>query len=96
MKGKRQLPEGAVVKFRHRRERSKPKGQVPEMGELPTLAAKGGVTSCVLILPGGVEIYGTAQCNSKENYSKRLGRDISLGRALAQAEKEHPELFKTK
>jgi len=87
MKGKRQVPEGAVVKFQHRRERSF-KGTV--------LEAKGGVTSCVLILPGGVEVYGTAQCNSKENYSKRLGRDISLGRALAQAEKEHPELFKAK
>lgn len=87
---KREVPEGAVVKFQHRREKTF-KGK--RLGELRTLDAKGGTTSCVLILPGGVEIYGTAQCNSKENYNKRIGRDVSLGRALALAEKEHPELF---
>lgn len=84
---KREVPDGAVVKFTHRR----------EYDDIPFVAKpQGGVTTCTLILPGGAEVFGHAQCNSKENFSKRIGRDVSLGRALKQAEQEHPELFKAK
>lgn len=80
---KRELPEGSVVKFQHMRRYSR---------ALPL--AKGGLTECRVILPNGEEVFGAARCRNTENYSKRLGRNISLGRALAHAAKDHPDLFK--
>lgn len=83
-----QLPEGSVVKFRHKRNYDKETPLLP----LP----HGGVTTCTIALPNGEAVAGMSRCRSNENYCKKLGRNISLGRALAQAAKEFPDLFETK
>jgi len=82
---KRQVPEGTQVRFRHERLTHGPTG---------ALLPRGGSTECKLTLPDGSEVVAYAECLLIDNYSKKIGRDISLGRALVQAEQKHPELFK--
>lgn len=95
---KRQVPEGATVRFAHGRVvdgqvgtfyRGKGKdGKLQswrEEGLAPS--PRGGVTSCKITLPDGRETIGVAECSEKDNYSKKIGRDIALGRALAQLDK---------
>ena len=83
---KRQVPDGAVVKFHHRR--------VYDDRTVLVVEPRGGTTICRLEIPDEEAIEATARCNSKENYCKRIGRDVSLGRALLLAEKMYPDLFK--
>jgi len=77
---KRQLPEGTRVKFRHDR----------KYDTYALVLPRGGKTTAIVIFPDGTEIVGTAECSKKDNYSKKLGRDISLGRALATLERRTP------
>lgn len=51
------------------------------------ISPRGGMTFCTVILPDGTEVHGTAECSHKDNFSKKIGRDISLGRALANLER---------
>jgi hypothetical protein len=87
------VPDGAKVKYRHNREHVV-RHVDGNMEPIPFPLPRGGSTKCLLALPNGQEIVGEARCSTRDNYSKRLGRDISLGRALAQAERQYPELFK--
>lgn len=48
----------------------------------------GGRTTCKLTFPDGTEIWGVAECSGRDQYNKKIGRDISLGRALKQAERK--------
>lgn len=80
------IPDGAVVKFRHERKRASGNVVSIDEGPLPVLP-RGGQTVCRVILPDGSEIEGVAHCSKKDNYSKKLGRDIALGRALAAISK---------
>jgi hypothetical protein len=82
---KRRVPDGVKVKFFHNRSYEK---------DIPFVLPRGGSTECKLILEDGEEIVAHARCSERDNYSKKLGRDISLGRALALAEKQRPELFR--
>ena len=43
---------------------------------------KGGKTVVEVRTPDGKEIKGEAICSSKDNYSKKIGVRIALGRAL--------------
>jgi hypothetical protein len=43
---------------------------------------KGGKTVIQVKTPEGIELEGTAVCSRKENYNKKLGVSIALGRAL--------------
>ena len=45
---------------------------------------RGGATIVVLDLPER-RIIGTAVCSENDNYCRKTGRDIALGRALRQA-----------
>ena len=94
---KRTVPEDAVVRFAHGRRvlgdhgtwyRSKGKrGDLKswvEAGHTP--APHGGQTSCCITLADGTEVWGVAECSQLDNYSKKIGRDIALGRALKTLE----------
>jgi hypothetical protein len=41
---------------------------------------KGGITFCYEFLPDGKVRASRAQCSTKENYCRRIGRDIARGR----------------
>lgn len=69
---KPQLPEGAKVRFYHER-------NYEEDGSLSPL---GGTTTARVTLANGREYWGVASCSNKDTFCKRIGRDISLGRAL--------------
>jgi hypothetical protein len=75
---KRQLPEGAKVKFQHERlfTQDRPLSAQP----------RGGKTTAIVTFADGGQVLGEAMCSSKDNYCKRIGRDIALGRALASLE----------
>ena len=104
---KQELPEGTVVKIGHGR---RVDGQVgywyrttgkdghlrswKENGYQPS--PRGGRTGCTVILPNGDKVIGEAECSHRDNYSKKLGRDIALGRALKRAVKMYPNMFETK
>jgi hypothetical protein len=54
------------------------------------LEPKGGHTLAVITLPTGESFAGFAACHpKKENFSRRRGREIALGRAFADAEAEY-------
>lgn len=73
----RTLPEGHFVKFQHDRTYTDPDWITP----LP----KGGTTLAkVFDANGGLVAEGRATCSDGDNYVKAIGRDIALGRALAQ------------
>lgn len=44
--------------------------------------AKGGMTVVRVTTPDGTELAGTAKCSDKDNYNRKLGLKMSLGRAL--------------
>lgn len=47
---------------------------------------KGGLTVCTLYVDGKAIATGTAICSMSDNFSYKIGRRISRGRALKQAE----------
>ena len=49
------------------------------------IEAKGGLTVVVVYPPGrAYSTMGVAECSKKDNFCKKIGRDIALGRALKQ------------
>lgn len=46
------------------------------------VSCKGGTTVVQVRTPDGTELEGIAVCSKKENYNKKLGVSIALGRAL--------------
>lgn len=48
--------------------------------------AKGGSTEIVIDSPSGQHFQGVAICSKKENYNKKLGVRIALGRCGVQNE----------
>lgn len=46
--------------------------------------ARGGKTFVEITLPDGRDIVGYSRCSRGENFDKKLGVRIALGRALAQ------------
>jgi hypothetical protein len=88
---KPQLPEGSKVYLTHYR------FGVGE-GSYPPLPSKvlrerkigfeprGGATSVRVLLPDGTEAAGFAACSQKDNFSKVIGRNIAIGRALKSLE----------
>ena len=95
----REIPEGAEVTFFHGR---RVDGRVGtwyrsqgERGDLNVWteeglapSPRGGHTTCQIKLPDGSEVVGVAECSQLDNYSKKIGRNISLGRALKRLETE--------
>lgn len=65
--------QGYTVKVRHNRARPS--------DTLASVDPKGGSTE-VRIEKDGVGASGEAVCSAKDNYSRKVGRNIALGRAL--------------
>jgi len=55
--------------------------------EYPINAPKGGKTEVQLIDPNGIKARGEAKCSEKENYCRKTGVKIALGRALKELER---------
>jgi len=73
------IPEGLTVKYQHRRNCTRP----VKMGDYSALDPRGGETvASVFDTDGNLVASGVACCHAKDNYSKRIGRAIALGRAL--------------
>ena len=47
---------------------------------------RGGLTVVDIILDDGRTYTGTATCSMRDNYNKRIGRAIAIGRALKDME----------
>lgn len=103
---KRELPEGARIKFGHGRRVDGDWGTFfrrkdgrwgcwdPEHTtnghrtySSKEISPQGGMTFCTITLTDGTEAHGRAECSVRDNYSKRIGRDIALGRALVNLER---------
>lgn len=50
------------------------------------LKAKGGRTQIEITTPYGATVKGVADCSRKENFNRKVGLTIALGRALNQLE----------
>ena len=85
------VPDGLTVRYEHHRRGRTPSGLTftvsptdrrhlsPEDTILPT----GGVTVAHLVDDAGNEIITAyAQCHDRDNYNRRIGRDIARGRAI--------------
>ena len=73
------IPEGYKVEFEHMRKTR----QGDKMDSGRTLDPRGGETWARVFDADGEHLtIGIAVCNEKDNYNKRIGRNISLGRAL--------------
>jgi hypothetical protein len=46
------------------------------------LNARGGKTSIELTTPDGTKVTGESRCSEKENFCRRTGNTIALGRAF--------------
>lgn len=44
-------------------------------------SAKGGITHVIIDSPNGDHYEGVARCNKKDNYNKKLGVKIAIGRS---------------
>lgn len=51
------------------------------------LNARGGKTTIELTTPEGKTFVGESKCSKKENFCRRIGNSIALGRILEQLEK---------
>ena len=49
---------------------------------LNAISPKGGVTKVTVVDTAGIEYYGLAECSPKDNFNRKLGVRIALGRAL--------------
>lgn len=79
-----QLPEGYRVKYRHWRYLH---GGLMVVSDQQArqfgLSPKGGETEAKVYGPDdSVVAVGTATCHPRDNFNKRIARDIALGRAL--------------
>ena len=74
---------GYKVKIIHFREEGFTKH---EFCGTPKILAKGGRTELLLMSPEGIQIKAEAKCSNRDNYCRRTGVAISLGRALKELE----------
>lgn len=84
---KREIPEGMTVRVSHLRRFPGVSGYISKRamhGAIPE--SKGGMTIASVWEDGVLMAGGFARCSIMDNYSKRIGRDIALGRALKQLE----------
>lgn len=87
----RQLPANYSVRFKHFRNRQMiVHPDRLDAGTMPVtiqIAPKGGATLAKIYdAEGNHVITGVAYCNPKDQFNKKTGRTIALGRALADLE----------
>ncbi len=86
-----ELPTGARVKITHFRmcsdcEAIHPAGLYRRDGLTDRMLPKGGETRAELELVDGRRFHGKARCSNLDNFSRKRGRDIAIGRALKGAQ----------
>lgn len=62
------------------------KGDVEKFDWRGEYSAKGGTTQLLLMSPEGIQIKAEAKCSEKDNYCRKVGVAIALGRALKNLE----------
>lgn len=74
--------QGLEVDILHMRRYSTPE----KFDEYPTLLAKGGVTvaNILSLEDGELVVQGKAYCSEQENYNRKIGGHIALGRAIKE------------
>lgn len=90
---KRELPEGYTVKYLHRHGvgRIAPRWCLVGFDHLSPVY-HGHSTQAVVFDPdGNIAAKGVAMCRPEDQFSKRLGRTIALGRALKKLNKKRAE-----
>ena len=55
-------------------------------GDFSELSPKGGLTRIEITTPAGENTYGEAVCSKEDNWDRKRGNNIALGRALQQLE----------
>lgn len=83
------LPDGLQERTRHFRVYQggfMPESSLRAMGLMGKVEPRGGRTYVEIFEPGSGDLVarGIARCNPKETYSKRMGRMIARGKALAE------------
>ena len=53
-------------------------------GEYMVISSRGGKTRIEVRTPSGEEVVGEAICSNEDNWNRKLGNSIALGRALQQ------------
>ena len=51
-------------------------------GVFEELSANGGLTRIEITTPKGEDVWGEAVCSKEDNWNRKLGNSIALGRAL--------------
>jgi len=51
-------------------------------GEYLEVSARGGKTRIEVRTPSGEELVGEAVCSKEDNWNRKMGNEIALGRAL--------------
>ena len=51
-------------------------------GVFEEISANGGLTRIEITTPSGENVYGEAVCSKEDNWNRKLGNSIALGRAL--------------
>lgn len=51
-------------------------------GVFEELSANGGLTRIEITTPFGEDVHGEAVCSQEDNWNRKLGNSIALGRAL--------------
>lgn len=97
-----QLPAGYTCRYQHLRDfpwRTNQFATVPfrTTGDLKrrglSPATKGGMTVCHVYDPSGEHVLSAwAHCNPKDNFNRKIGRQIALGRAVKAVEQRTPAL----
>ena len=55
-------------------------------GDFLEISPKGGLTRIEITTPERENIYGEAVCSKEDNWDRKRGNSIALGRALQQLE----------
>lgn len=85
------LPEGAKVKITHFRvcgecDEVHPAGLYRRENCTQDMLPRGGRTRAEVLLPDGRIVTGEAHCSTLDNFSRKRGREIAIGRALKEAQ----------
>ena len=81
------LPEGYTVKYRYERPLVSRPAQRTDEVEQTYFSPRGGLTEArIFDEHGNLVATGSAVCSPKDQFNKRIGRMIALGRALQKVE----------
>lgn len=82
------LPDRYHVRYEHCRNYMTGPRVFHKGFDSPPMASKGGTTICYIENEDNqVVVSGMAVCSKEDQYNKKIGRAISLGRAMKELEK---------